>query len=131
MLGQAVAASMAVHEAMRDPFAYPLVTYAWVIACACAGGIANFVAKVKAGDARAFNVAELVGEMFISGFVGLITFWLCEYANIDKLLSAVFIGISGHMGSRALFAAERYASRYFEQRTGVTLTVNEERGNGQ
>ena len=128
-MGEAIAAAMS-HEAVRDPFAYPWATYAWVLIWACAGGIANFVGKVKAGDARAFNVAELVGEMFISGFVGLITFWLCEYGNVDKLLSAVFIGISGHMGSRALFAAERYASRYVEQRTGIVVPVREEQRQG-
>ena len=125
-VAQAMSAAIAVQQAARDPFSYPWFTYAWVILWACAGGVANFVAKVRMGSARAFNIAELVGEIFISGFVGVLTFWLCEYAGIDKLLSAVFIGISGHMGSRALFAAERWLAIYFERRTGIPVLAEDQ-----
>lgn len=53
------------------------------------------------------NFAELVGEISTSGFVGLLTFWLCQWQALDAMLSAVVIGVSAHMGSRALFAAEK------------------------
>jgi hypothetical protein len=66
------------------------------------GGVANYIRKVKAGKADKFSVMEVIGEIFTSGFTGLITFWFCEAAHIDPLLTAVFVGVAGHMGSRAI-----------------------------
>lgn len=126
MIEESKAAAAAVMESVKDPFRYPWITYLWVMVWAIAGGIVNFIGKVKAGISRSFNVAELLGEMFISGVVGVITFWLCEYANVPPLLSAVFIAISGHMGSRVLFKFERVIERYVEVRTGIPLAQDSE-----
>ena len=52
---------------------------------------------------------ELIGEIATSAFAGLITFWLCEAAQLDPLVTAALVGISGHMGSRALYQFERWA----------------------
>lgn len=98
----------------KDPSSYSMITYAWVVALAALGGTVNFMRKVKDGAARAFNFTEFIGELMTSGFAGLLTFWLCEWAGIDKMLSAVMIGISGHMGSRAIFKIEKWA----EERLG-------------
>lgn len=95
------------------PFDYSILTYLWVMALAGLGGVVSFYGKLKSGAVRAFNFTEFVGELFTSGFAGLLTFWLCESANLDKLLSAVLIGISGHMGSRAIFAIEKWATEKF------------------
>lgn len=97
----------------KDPSNYPLLTYLWVVGLATLGGAVNFLRKVRAGAARAFNITEFVGELMTSGFAGLLTFWLCEWGGIDKMLSAVLIGISGHMGSRAIFRIERWAEEKF------------------
>jgi len=93
----------------KDPFGYPVITYAWVLALSILGGVVNFSRKVSEGTARAFNVTELLGEVVTSGFAGLLTFWLCEAGGVSPLLSAVLIGISGHMGSRAIFHLEKWA----------------------
>lgn len=97
----------------KDPSNYSLITYLWVLGLAALGGAVNFARKVKEGSARAFNITELVGELITSGFAGLLTFWLCEAADLNKLLSAVLIGISGHMGSRAIFRIEKWAEDKF------------------
>jgi len=97
----------------KDPSNYPLITYIWVLGLAALGGAVNFVRKVKEGTARAFNITEFIGELMTSGFAGLLTFWLCEAADLNKLLSAVLIGISGHMGSRAIFRIEKWAEDKF------------------
>jgi len=102
--------------AIKDPFAYGWAAYAWVIAWASAGGIVSFRQKMKRGDVRAFNIAEFVGELVTSAFVGVIAFWLCEYSEVPKLLEAVIISISGHMGTRAIFLFEQYMAKKF----GVT-----------
>ena len=93
----------------KDPSTYGLITYLWVTGLAAWGGLVSFYRKVKSGETRAFNVAELIGEIATSAFTGLITFWLCEAAQLDPLVTAALVGISGHMGSRALYQFERWA----------------------
>lgn len=93
----------------KDPASYPLITYAWVFALSAWGGIVSFLRKQKAGTARPFNFAELIGEVATSAFAGVITFWLCEASGFNQLISAAFVGIAGHMGSRAIFHLERFA----------------------
>ena len=96
----------------KDPTSYTLLTYAWGFALACLGGATSFAAKVRTGAARWFNLTELLGELFTSAFAGVITFYLCEAANMHGLMTAALVGIAGHMGSRAIFVMERF----FEQR---------------
>lgn len=98
----------------KDPFNYGVVTYLWVFALSMLGGAVSFARKLRDGVARAFNFSEFVGEIVTSGFAGLLTFWLCEAADINKLISAVLIGISGHMGSRAIFRVEKWAEERFK-----------------
>lgn len=97
----------------KDPSNYSLLTYLWVVGLSAMGGAVNFARKLKAGTARAFNITEFIGELITSGFAGLLTFWLCEAADLNKLLSAVLIGISGHMGSRAIYRIEKWAEEKF------------------
>jgi hypothetical protein len=99
----------------RDPSSYPFLTYAWVLGLSSLGGFVSFMNKLKKGQARAFNIAEFLGEIATSAFAGIITFWLCESANFDKLLSACLIAISGHMGSRAIMLFEDYLAKKFPE----------------
>ena len=85
----------------KDPSTYGLITYLWVTGLAAWGGLVNFYRKVKSGETRAFNVVELIGE--------IATFWLCEAAQFNPLVTAALVGISGHMGSRAIYQLERWA----------------------
>ena len=91
----------------KDPTTYGLLTYLWVTGLAAWGGLVNFYRKVKTGESRFFNIAELIGEIVTSAFAGLITFWLCEAAEFNQLISAALVGISGHMGSRAIYQIEK------------------------
>ena len=93
----------------RDPFGYPVLTYLWVLLLAVFGGVVNFTRKLREGVVRAFNLTEFIGELVTSGFAGLLTFWMCEAAGVNKMLAAVLIGVSGHMGSRAIFRLEKWA----------------------
>lgn len=98
-----------------DPASYSLLTYAWVVGLSAWGGVASFCHKLRQGHARPFNVAELFGELVISGFAGVISFYLCEAAHTVPVVSAVIVGISGHMGSRAIFLIERWAMKKWGQ----------------
>lgn len=97
----------------KDPTTYAALTYVWIIVLSCVGGIVSFMRKVKSREARPFNAPEFLGEILTSGFTGVITFYLCEWANLNQLLTAALVGISGHMGSRALILFERWAEKRF------------------
>lgn len=99
----------------KDPTNYPLLTYLWVFLLASWGGLVSFMRKRRMGAARPFNFVELVGELCTSAFAGVLTFWMCEAAGIQPLFTAALVGISGHMGSRAIFHLEQFA----ESRLGV------------
>jgi hypothetical protein len=103
------------HMPEKDPLSYTLVTYAWVFALALLGGCAGYVRKIRAGHIIRFSLGELVGELVVSAFVGVVTFYLCEYAQIPHVLSAGIIGISSHMGSRAIFMLETVVERSFQR----------------
>lgn len=109
----------------HDPTTFSLLTYAWVFGLSLWGGLASFIAKYRRGHARAFNVAELLGELVISGLVGVMTFYLCTWANFDQLLTAALVAITGHMGSRALMRAEKALEAWAERR------IPQPRGDGE
>lgn len=99
----------------KDPTTYSALTYAWVFILSTWGGIVEFMRKRKAGVARPFNLSELVGELLTSAFAGMLTFLFCEAGSIHPLITAAFVGISGHMGSRALFMMEKILEAKFSK----------------
>ena len=107
---------------------YALLTYAWVLALSTWGGMVNYLSKIRMGHIARFNVTELIGDMFISGFTGVLTFWMCQAAGFNELTTAVFVGISGHMGARMIGKLENVMSRKFdipEDSTVVTVSKKE------
>lgn len=95
----------------KDPLSYEWLTYAWVIALSGWGGAASYLGKIKKG--RSFSFAELVGELCISGFVGVLTFYLCQAAEIPPPFAAFLVGVAGHMGSRSLYLFEMFVTKKF------------------
>ncbi len=84
-----------------------------VILVAALGGVVSFYQKVRTGKARVFNFTELIGELVTAGFAGILTYWLCQYANINQWATAALVGIAGHAGSRALFVIEKLLESKF------------------
>ena len=96
----------------NSPENVPLITYLWVIALSLWAGIANNVRKIKAGAIR-FSIAELIGDIVISGFIGVVTYFLCQYYKIDGMFTAALVGISAHMGTRAIYGFELLVAKKF------------------
>lgn len=103
-----------------------LLTYAWVFGLAMLGGAASFVRRVRSGQAKYSNIIELIGELVVSAFAGLVTYFLCRSANFDDMLTAAFIAISGHMGTRIIFMFESYLVKRFGLDNQCELPQKEE-----
>jgi len=95
----------------KDPLSYSLITYGWVMFLSMWGGVVSFREKVRKGVSKNFNLVELIGEISASAFVGILTFYLCEWSEINKLLEPAIIGISGHMGTRGIWMIEKILSK--------------------
>lgn len=88
------------------------VAYGWVMVLAMLGGGVGYMQKVKSGRVK-FRWLALGVELLTSGFVGLLTYFLCHSSGVSDPLTAVMVGVSGHMGTRALMQLEAVYTRLF------------------
>lgn len=102
----------------KTPTDYSFITYAWVLVLSMWGGSVSYYRKLRSNQDDRIRLMELIGELFTSGFVGIITFWLCEQSGIPQLDSAALVGITSHMGSRAIYIAEQFVTDWIKQRWG-------------
>lgn len=86
------------------------ITYLWVLGLASMGGAVHYIHKISTTKAK-FSFVVFLGEILTSAFVGIITFFLCDAANFSWQTTAAMVGISGHMGTRALFKLEQIWSK--------------------
>lgn len=91
----------------KDPTTWTATTWVLALGMAFGGGVVNWYAKVKRGHTHAFNIIELIGEIFTSGFVGLGVFMLLAALDQPVGICAAASGVGGHMATRLLFAIER------------------------
>lgn len=107
---------LAKQAAESGPFVMSnLVPSLWMALIAMAGGYVSFRQKIKKGTARVVNLTEFVGEMFTSALVGLATFWICRGFDVNPWLTAAGVAISGHMGARAIFLAEKWLEEFVDR----------------
>lgn len=97
----------------KDPTNWGLATWALAVGMSCAGGLVNWYARVKQGYARAFNIIELIGEIFTSAFVGLGVFMAAQGMDQPLGVCAALAGVGGHMATRLLFAVEKWIEARF------------------
>ncbi|MDK2122609.1 phage holin family protein [Parachitinimonas caeni] len=103
---------------MEKYFDWPLIakqalSVGWVVALSMVGGAVNHFRHLRE-QRRQFRFGPLAIELLTSGFVGLLTYWFCMAASVNAPFTAVLVGISGHMGTRALLRLERVYSRFFQ-----------------
>ena len=85
------------------------------------GGVVNHITTLRNGRKK-FQLKELLFDLVISTFAGLITFYFCRSAGISETMSAVLIAISGHMGTRAIAGFETVYRRII----GAKESTNEQ-----
>ena len=99
----------------KDPTNWSAATWALALGMAFAGGFVSWYAKVRAGHTRSVNVVELLGEMVVSGVVGLGSYMAGDGLGLPPSFCAVAAGVGGHMGTRLLFLAEQWAIKRIEE----------------
>lgn len=90
-----------------------MLSWALLIGLSLWGGVASFMRKLKDGHVRVFNITELIGELVISGFTGIVVANLCDSMACPTPLKYALVGIAAHMGSRALFKLESMVNQKF------------------
>lgn len=92
-------------DMVKDPTAYSVLTYVWVVVLSAWGGLVRFLNSIK-GRKVPMKAREIVFELFLncttSVFAGLITFYLCEASNFAPLWTAACVALTGHMGAEGL-----------------------------
>ena len=83
-----------------------IIPFCFAIALSCFGGVVSYLHRVDK-NGLTFSFFRLALEVFTSGFVGIVSFMLCDSAGLSWPTTAAIVAISGHMGTRALFIVER------------------------
>lgn len=105
---------------LKSPISYSLREYGVILGIALLGGFAAWVRRVRKGETDMFNITALIGELAISAFAGLVTFWLCESFELSPLITAAAAGMAGHAGGNGITWFEKFGKRYVEKKFGVT-----------
>lgn len=109
-------------EVHKNPLSYSLRDYGVILAIAMLGGFVRWYNAVRRGESAAYDLRILVGELFTSAFIGILTFWACEAVGVQPLVTAAMAGMAGHAGVSGLLWAERVLKRFFERKYGVEHT---------
>lgn len=102
---------------VKDPMAYPLSQYGFILAVSLLGGLVGWFNKVRNGELQGADLRVLMGELTTSALAGLLTFWFCEWASVSPLLTSAFAGVAGHMGTRGIALLEGFFKRWIDQRS--------------
>jgi peptidoglycan/LPS O-acetylase OafA/YrhL len=91
----------------RDPFTYSWQTYTWVLVLSLWGGLVAHVRKYAENNVPANRIAAFIVDIAGSGLVGILVFFGCESVGVTGPAAVLAVGVSGHMGVKALFALEK------------------------
>lgn len=106
-------------ETLKSPLSYSLREYGVVLGIAILGGAVRWYIAVKKGEIALWNLSSLIGEMMVSAFIGLVTFWICESFKLNPLLTPAVVGMCGHMGAKGLVWLESAGKRIAEKKLGI------------
>ncbi len=121
-LSMPVMAQQAAVSTHKNPLSYSMREYGYILAIAMAGGFIRWHNAVKRGEAAAYDLRGLVGELVTSAFIGILVFWGGEALNWHPLITPAVAGIAGHQGIAALVWAEKLLKGFFERKYGIAPT---------
>ena len=104
----------------KDPVDYPWLTYLFVIAFSCWGGIVTLIQRYRLYKERRFSIIEVIGELAISAFAGMLVYYFCTWLGLEGNLRSGLVGVAGHMGSRVIFMIEQAVKAKFKGVAGIS-----------
>jgi hypothetical protein len=84
-----------------------ILTILWISALSTLGATAGYIKKIKSGTIERFRISELVGEIVISFFLGVVTYFLCKGSGINEFLTVGFVCVVSHLGTKGLTMIEQ------------------------
>lgn len=100
----------------KKKFIEECLPYVWVVGLSIWGGAVSYFNKMKKYSQK-FDIFKFLIEIFTSAFVGVLTFLICDWADLDWDITAAMVGIAGHMGTKAITVLE---NRYKTMIKGLT-----------
>ncbi|AXH14259.1 hypothetical protein CP985_09055 [Malaciobacter mytili LMG 24559] len=91
------------------------LVFLWITTLSLLGGLVGYIRKLKEGRYERFSITELVGDLVISFFIGITTYFICKSAGFDDWLIAGLVGITSHMGTRGLVLIESMVEEYVKR----------------
>lgn len=98
-----------------------IFTYLFVLGVAMLGGLVRFIRHLNESREPVplgRLLCKLTGELSVAAFAGLLTFWLCLAWGVSGALTAVFVGVAGHLGGQAIDGISSIYSAWIEFRKG-------------
>ena len=89
--------------------------YLGFIIMAIMGGTARYLGQLNSKQ-KIFSLVEFIGELFISGFTGLIVALACEAYLVSWHWTVIAVAISGHMGGRLIAMIELAIAKFLRKR---------------
>lgn len=87
-------------------------SYLCLVCFAIWGGAISYFNRVNKGTIK-FTFIRFFIELSTSAFVGIITALICSSIGLNYTMTAAMVGVSGHMGTRALSVLEKRYEDYF------------------
>ncbi len=99
----------------NNPENFPLITWLWVIGMSILGGTVRTLTNLKMGMMPSDMLRRWVVDAIISIFIGMVTFFLCQWAIFPQMLTIALVSLSAHMGTGAIVMLEEKAYQYFKR----------------
>lgn len=106
----------------ENDWLYFIVTLPYVLFLSLAGGLGAFIMRLnQATEPKPLKVIfiKLLGELFLSGFAGLLTFLLCKEFGLSSNMTAIAVAISGHLGGNMIILISDYLKKIFKDKFGA------------
>lgn len=108
----------------KDPTTWGTSTWILVLGAGLASGLVSWLIKVKRGQARAWHVLELIGELFVSSVITLGVYMALEsYYPVGVCVAVA--GGCGHMGTRFFFLFETMLESKMKVISGASENEND------
>ena len=86
-----------------EPQQYSVSTYLWVLWFSIWGASVAYLQRIKSSGIKAFRVFVFIVDNLTATLIGFLTFFLCDYRNVDWRITIAAVAIMAHQGTRGLF----------------------------